>query len=57
MTQPVPLQTDTRRAVIQDWQPENEAFWQSHGKRIASRNLWISVFCLLLAVSVQREPY
>ncbi|WP_312056258.1 NarK family nitrate/nitrite MFS transporter [Pantoea brenneri] len=52
MTQPVPLQTDTRRAVIQDWQPENEAFWQSHGKRIASRNLWISVFCLLLAFCV-----
>jgi len=52
MTQPVPLQTDTRRAVIQDWQPENETFWQSHGKRIASRNLWISVFCLLLAFCV-----
>ncbi|HBH66702.1 MAG TPA: nitrate/nitrite transporter, partial [Erwinia persicina] len=39
-------------AVIQDWQPENTAFWQQTGKRIASRNLWISVFCLLLAFCV-----
>lgn len=38
--------------VIQDWQPENAEFWQQYGKRIASRNLWISVFCLLLAFCV-----
>lgn len=38
--------------VIQDWQPENVEFWQQRGKRIASRNLWISVFCLLLAFCV-----
>ncbi|QKJ88163.1 MFS transporter [Paramixta manurensis] len=39
-------------AVIQDWQPENAEFWQQRGKRIASRNLWISVYCLLLAFCV-----
>ncbi len=28
------------------------AFWQQRGQRIASRNLWISVPCLLLAFCV-----
>ena len=36
-------------AVITDWRPEDPAFWQQRGQRIASRNLWISVPCLLLA--------
>ncbi len=26
-----------------DWRPEDPAFWQQRGQRIASRNLWISV--------------
>ena len=39
-------------AVIQNWQPENNEFWQQRGKRIANRNLCISVFCLLLAFCV-----
>jgi len=52
MTQSAPLQTPTRGAPIQEWQPENAAFWQARGKRIASRNLWISVFCLLLSFCV-----
>ncbi len=34
------------------WQPEDPAFWQQRGQRIASRNLWISVPCLLLAFCV-----
>lgn len=29
-------------AVITDWRPEDPAFWQQRGQRIASRNLWIS---------------
>ncbi|EON9414252.1 hypothetical protein CPP06_RS23410, partial [Escherichia coli] len=33
-------------AVITDWRPEDPAFWQQRGQRIASRNLWISVPCL-----------
>ncbi|MDN4628428.1 NarK family nitrate/nitrite MFS transporter [Erwinia sp. PsM31] len=52
MTQLAPLQPEENGAVIQDWQPENERFWQQRGKRIANRNLWISVFCLLLAFCV-----
>lgn len=39
-------------AVIQDWQPENSEFWQQSGHRIARRNLWISIPCLLLAFCV-----
>lgn len=39
-------------AVITDWRPEDPAFWQQRGHRIASRNLWISVPCLLLAFCV-----
>ena len=33
-------------AVITDWRPEDPAFWQQRGHRVASRNLWISVPCL-----------
>lgn len=39
-------------AVITEWRPEDPAFWQQHGHRVASRNLWISVPCLLLAFCV-----
>jgi NNP family nitrate/nitrite transporter-like MFS transporter len=39
-------------AVITDWRPEDPAFWQQSGHRIARRNLWISVPCLLLAFCV-----
>ncbi|PUM32050.1 nitrite extrusion protein 2, partial [Salmonella enterica subsp. enterica serovar Dublin] len=27
-------------AVITEWRPEDPAFWQQHGHRVASRNLW-----------------
>ena len=40
------------RYLLQDWTPENPAFWEHQGKHIARRNLWISVFCLLLAFCV-----
>ncbi|MGB8714656.1 MAG: MFS transporter [Onishia taeanensis] len=38
--------------VLEDWRPEDPTFWQEKGKRIASRNLWISIPNLLLAFSV-----
>lgn len=34
---------------IQHWDPEDRDFWESTGKRIAYRNLWISIPCLLLS--------
>ena len=39
-------------SVITDWRPEDPEFWQQRGHRVASRNLWISVPCLLLAFCV-----
>ncbi|MBX3599949.1 MAG: antiporter [Rubrivivax sp.] len=41
-----------RGADIADWRPEDEAFWESTGKRIAYRNLAISVPALLCAFAV-----
>jgi len=38
--------------VLDVWNPEDPAFWEAEGKRIASRNLWISIPALLLAFSV-----
>ncbi len=37
---------------ISDWNPEDEKFWESTGKRIAYRNLWISVPSLLCGFAV-----
>ena len=41
-----------KRADLTDWQPEDEEFWESTGKRIAYRNLWISVPALLCGFAV-----
>ncbi|MYN13098.1 NarK family nitrate/nitrite MFS transporter [Pusillimonas sp. TS35] len=38
--------------VVQDWRPEDPAFWNEKGRRIAKRNLWISIPALLLAFAV-----
>ena len=40
------------RADITDWRPEDEQFWQSTGRHIAWRNLWLSVPALLCAFAV-----
>ncbi|WP_454742533.1 NarK family nitrate/nitrite MFS transporter [Cupriavidus necator] len=39
-------------SVLTRWEPENKAFWQSQGERIAYRNLWISIPALMLAFVV-----
>lgn len=39
-------------ADIDDWRPEDDEFWESTGKRIAYRNLWISIPCLLCGFAV-----
>ena len=38
--------------LIEDWRPEDPAFWQDKGRAIARRNLWISIPALLLAFAV-----
>ena len=38
--------------VLDDWRPEDPDFWETTGRRIAQRNLYISIPALLLAFSV-----
>ncbi len=39
-------------ADISDWRPEEERFWETTGKKIAYRNLWISIPALLCGFAV-----
>ncbi|WP_199529953.1 MFS transporter [Pseudoalteromonas sp. bablab_jr010] len=39
-------------ADLKRWEPENEGFWESQGKKIAQRNLWISIPSLLCGFAV-----
>src|SRR5574343_445384 len=39
-------------AALTDWRPEDNAFWESTGKRIANRNLWISIPALLCGFAI-----
>ena len=41
-----------RAGPIADWRPEDPGFWQTGGRRIARRNLWVSTYCLLLSFAV-----
>ncbi len=37
---------------VQDWRPEDPTFWDTTGKKIAYRNLWVSVPALLCGFAV-----
>jgi NNP family nitrate/nitrite transporter-like MFS transporter len=37
---------------LTDWRPEDDAFWESTGKRIANRSLWISIPALLCGFAI-----
>ncbi len=39
-------------AVLTDWRPEDEGFWEKTGRAIARRNLWISIPALLLSFAI-----
>lgn len=39
-------------ADVTDWRPEDAQFWESTGKKIAYRNLWISIPALLCGFAV-----
>ncbi len=41
-----------RRHLLVDWRPDDESFWEQTGRRIANRNLWLSMPALLLAFAV-----
>ncbi|MFI5612380.1 nitrate/nitrite transporter [Amycolatopsis sp. NPDC051903] len=48
-----PIEEDTVKASwIEHWEPEDETFWESTGKRIARRNLWFSVFAEHIGFSI-----
>jgi len=38
--------------ILTDWRPEDPTFWQTIGRKIAYRNLWISIPNLFLAFAV-----
>ena len=37
---------------LETWEVEDQTFWETRGKKIATRNLWISIPCLLCAFAV-----
>ena len=39
-------------AVLTDWRPEDKKFWDTTGRAIARRNLWVSIPALLLSFAV-----
>src|SRR6185295_13553647 len=49
---PMNLQAKPAGPDISDWRPEDDAFWEQTGKRVAYRNLWISVPALLCGFAV-----
>ena len=51
-SQDLPELASPSTLVLTEWEPEDEAFWEARGKRIARRNLWISIPALLLAFAV-----
>ena len=48
----VPAPPARSGADIADWRPEDDAFWESTGKRVAYRNLWISIPALFCGFAV-----
>ena len=49
---PIAAASPGSRADIADWRPEDNEFWETTGKKIAYRNLWISVPALLCGFAV-----
>ena len=38
--------------VLTEWNPEDQNFWNTYGRKIANKNLWLSIPALLLAFAV-----
>lgn len=41
-----------KSSVLTEWDPENDSFWESRGKKVATRTLVVTTFNLTLAFSV-----
>lgn len=46
------IDSNPSRHVLRVWTPEDRAFWETQGRAIANRNLWISIPALFLAFAV-----
>jgi len=46
------MSEENERITLARWEPDDEKFWESEGKQIAQKNLWISIPNLLLGFSV-----
>ena len=42
----------SRKEIMAHWEPENEAFWNAFGKKIANQNLYTSTWALTLSFVV-----
>lgn len=51
-TRPAPPHPGRRGRWIEDWDPEDEEFWESTGRRIAAKNLGWSIFSEHLGFSI-----
>jgi NNP family nitrate/nitrite transporter-like MFS transporter len=51
-SRPNPKGQHSGEGDIQDWNPEDSQFWDSTGKKVANRNLWISIPSLLCGFAV-----
>ncbi|MGE3872075.1 MAG: nitrate/nitrite transporter [Parvibaculaceae bacterium] len=49
---PKPAAGTRSGGALTDWRPEDQVFWAEKGRRIARRNLWISIPALLLSFAV-----
>ncbi|MFC4565469.1 MFS transporter [Nocardiopsis mangrovi] len=52
MTSPTATPHRTTGRWISQWDPEDTAFWERSGRRIANRNLWASIFAEHLGFSI-----
>lgn len=42
----------TKKQILAHWDPENEVFWEKYGKKIANRNLVVSIIALLITFCI-----
>ncbi|HHL2499191.1 TPA: NarK family nitrate/nitrite MFS transporter [Yersinia enterocolitica] len=52
MTQTSNTYNNKKDSLLSHWEPEDTTFWELTGQYIAKKNLYISIFCLLLAYCV-----
>ncbi|MDF2114034.1 MFS transporter [Roseiarcaceae bacterium H3SJ34-1] len=49
---PKPVAVPQNAGALTDWRPEDPTFWETKGRRIARRNLWLSIPALLLSFAI-----